>query len=104
MGEGSDLSKYTTDLTKMAESGKLGPIIGRDRETERMIEILVRKSKNNPILIGDPGVGKTAIVEGLALKIVNEETPEELKDKKILVLDMGSLKTDSRTLSTRLKR
>jgi len=85
------LEKYTVDLTERAEQGKLDPIIGRDDEIRRTIQILQRRTKNNPVLIGEPGVGKTAIVEGLAQRIVNNEVPEGLKGKRILSLDMGSL-------------
>ncbi len=85
------LEKYTIDLTQRAEQGKLDPIIGRDDEIRRTIQILQRRTKNNPVLIGEPGVGKTAIVEGLAQRIVNNEIPEGLRDKRILSLDMGAL-------------
>jgi len=85
------LDKYTTDLTKRAEEGKLDPVIGRDDEIRRTIQVLQRRTKNNPVLIGEPGVGKTAIVEGLAQRIVNGEVPDGLKDKRLLSLDMGAL-------------
>ena len=85
------LDKFTIDLTERAEQGKLDPIIGRDEEIRRTIQILQRRTKNNPVLIGEPGVGKTAIIEGLAQRIVNNEVPEGLKGKRILSLDMGAL-------------
>jgi len=85
------LDKYTRDLTQLAETGKLDPVIGRDDEIRRVIQVLQRRTKNNPVLIGEPGVGKTAIVEGLALRIVNGEVPEGLKHKRVLSLDMGAL-------------
>jgi ATP-dependent Clp protease ATP-binding subunit ClpB len=85
------LAKYTIDLTKRAEDGLIDPVIGRDDEIRRTIQVLQRRSKNNPVIIGEPGVGKTAIVEGLAQRIVNKEVPITLRDKRILSLDMGSL-------------
>ncbi len=85
------LKKYARDLTEAARSGKLDPVIGRDEEIRRTIQVLSRRTKNNPVLIGEPGVGKTAIVEGLALRILNGDVPESLEDKKLLALDMGAL-------------
>jgi ATP-dependent Clp protease ATP-binding subunit ClpB len=90
--EGYDaLKKYARDLTEMARNGKLDPVIGRDEEIRRTIQVLSRRTKNNPVLIGEPGVGKTAIVEGLALRIVNGDVPEGLKDKRLLALDLGAM-------------
>jgi len=85
------LKKYARDLTQAAKDGKLDPVIGRDEEIRRTIQVLSRRTKNNPVLIGEPGVGKTAIVEGLALRIVNGDVPESLQDKKLLALDMGAM-------------
>ncbi len=85
------LDKYCVDMTKRAEDGKLDPVIGRDDEIRRTIQVLQRRTKNNPVLIGEPGVGKTAIVEGLAQRIINGEVPDGLKDKRLLALDMGAL-------------
>jgi ATP-dependent Clp protease ATP-binding subunit ClpB len=85
------LKKYARDLTEEAREGKLDPVIGRDEEIRRAIQVLSRRTKNNPVLIGEPGVGKTAIAEGLALRIINEDVPESLRDKKLMALDMGAL-------------
>ncbi|TAN47473.1 MAG: AAA family ATPase, partial [Rhodospirillales bacterium] len=90
------LKKYARDLTQAARDGKLDPVIGRDEEIRRTIQVLARRTKNNPVLIGEPGVGKTAIVEGLALRIVNGDVPEALKDKKLMVLDLGALVAGSK--------
>ncbi|MGE0047064.1 MAG: Clp protease N-terminal domain-containing protein, partial [Hyphomonadaceae bacterium] len=85
------LKKYARDLTEAARAGKLDPVIGRDEEIRRTIQVLSRRTKNNPVLIGEPGVGKTAIAEGLALRIVNGDVPESLKNKRLMALDMGAL-------------
>ncbi|MEP6916720.1 MAG: Clp protease N-terminal domain-containing protein, partial [Acidobacteriota bacterium] len=85
------LERYGRDLTELARKGKLDPVIGRDEEIRRVIQVLLRRTKNNPVLIGEPGVGKTAVVEGLAQRIVREDVPEGLKKKKIVALDMGAL-------------
>ena len=85
------LNKYGRNITQMARDGKLDPVIGRDDEVRRTIQILSRRRKNNPVLVGDAGVGKTAIVELLAQKIINKDVPDNLQDKDIVELDMGSL-------------
>ncbi|MGB0499292.1 MAG: Clp protease N-terminal domain-containing protein, partial [Rubricella sp.] len=90
--EGYDaLKKYARDLTEAAREGKIDPIIGREEEIRRVVQVLSRRTKNNPVLIGEPGVGKTAIAEGLALRIVNRDVPDSLLDKQLLALDMGAL-------------
>ena len=94
--EKSPLERFGTNLTQFAREGKLDPVIGREREISQVIEVLLRKSKNNPVLVGDPGVGKTAIVEGLAQRVVNKEVPTELQDKEIIAIDMGSLVAGSK--------
>lgn len=96
------LKKYTVDLTERAEQGKLDPVIGRDEEIRRTIQVLQRRTKNNPVLIGEPGVGKTAIVEGLAQRIINGEVPEGLKGRRVLALDMGAL-VAGRNIAANLK-
>ncbi|RLB62685.1 MAG: type VI secretion system ATPase TssH, partial [Deltaproteobacteria bacterium] len=85
------LEKYGLDLTRAASQGKLDPVIGRDEEIRRVVQVLSRRTKNNPVLIGEPGVGKTAIVEGLAQRIIRQDVPESLKEKKLISLDMGAL-------------
>src|SRR5246127_5688666 len=90
------LKKYTRDLTEAARAGKLDPVIGRDEEIRRTMQVLSRRTKNNPVLIGEPGVGKTAIVEGLALRIINGDVPDGLKDKRLLALDLGAMVAGSK--------
>ena len=85
------LKKYGIDLVERASKGKLDPVIGRDQEIRRVIQVLSRRTKNNPVLIGEPGVGKTAIAEGLALRIVQGDVPQSLKNKRVIALDMGAL-------------
>jgi ATP-dependent Clp protease ATP-binding subunit ClpA len=90
-GKYQSLEKYGRDLTEAARQGKLDPVIGRDDEIRRTVQILSRRTKNNPVLIGEPGVGKTAIAEGLAQRIVKGDVPESLKDRKLIALDLGAL-------------
>ncbi|MFM7580396.1 MAG: AAA family ATPase, partial [Microcystaceae cyanobacterium] len=90
-GKYESLEKYGRDLTQLAREGKLDPVIGRDEEVRRTIQILSRRTKNNPVLIGEPGVGNTAIAEGLAQRIINRDVPDSLRDRKLISLDMGSL-------------
>src|SRR5207237_1076700 len=90
-GKYQALERYTRDMTESARKGKLDPVIGRDEEIRRAIQVLSRRTKNNPVLIGEPGVGKTAIVEGIAQRIASGDVPEGLKDKRVLALDLGAL-------------
>jgi len=94
--EKSPLERFGVNLNELARQGKLDPVIGREKEINQVIEILLRRTKNNPVLVGDPGVGKTAIVEGLAQRIVNKEVPPELQDKEIWSIDMASLLAGSK--------
>src|SRR5262249_46503162 len=90
-GKFQALEKYGRDLTALARSGKIDPVIGRDEEIRRVMQVLTRRTKNNPVLIGEPGVGKTAIAEGLARRIVSGDVPESLKNKKLVAMDLGSM-------------
>ena len=90
-GKYQTLEKYGRDLTEMARRGKIDPVIGRDNEIRRVMQVLSRRTKNNPVLIGEPGVGKTAIVEGLARRIISGDVPESLKNKKLIAMDIGSM-------------
>lgn len=87
----NSLKKYGIDVTQKAREGKIDPVIGREEEIRRTLQILSRRTKNNPVLVGEPGVGKTAIVEGIALKIIQKQVPENLQNKRLVTLDMGSL-------------
>ena len=95
-GKDRTLARFSRDLTQSARENKLDPVIGREKEIQRVIQILVRRTKHNPVLIGEPGVGKTAIVEGLAQNIANDDVPEILKHKNLLLLDLGALVAGTR--------
>src|SRR5437879_8316153 len=90
-GKYQTLEKYGRDLTELARRGKIDPVIGRDNEIRRIMQVLSRRTKNNPVLIGDPGVGKTAIVEGLARRIISGDVPDSLKNKRLIAMDLGAL-------------
>src|SRR5690606_25367220 len=90
-GKYEALAKYTRDITALARAGKIDPVIGRDTEIRRVMQVLARRTKNNPVLIGEPGVGKTAIVEGIGQRIAQGDVPDSLKDKRLLALDLGAL-------------